>query len=983
MSRIFISFSKDFDIALKLKTKLEEQGFDVWIYLEDIPPTADWLKTIYRGILDSDIFLFLISPDSIISDTCNKEIIYAVDKGKRIIPVVVRKIDFKDLPEGIKELQATISFEEKNQFDQEFSNLLKAINTDFKWVQFSANLQRRALEWESDNSIVLRGNQLRDAEKQLASVGKKTDPQPTSLQKKFVRKSREYANILFRRIFSLIIGVGVVIIFLGLLGIGFAFIAYQRNIEANEAKEIAETQEMIATGEGWATQSKQLTLYGSSMITSGLLAVEAARLNPNISSQQALSRYLGVSGNPIMRFSVNNILGSAAISPDGQLLAVEDGEMVKILDLSSGKEMLKIELDGSGLKFSPDGSKLLATGYQSLYIFNSQTGAILFQKKIPSARYINPMFSNDGKIVISLLEIENEGTQLIAYDSSNGDEISVYSLERDNATFVLSNQYKWAIVSQESDHETLHLQVIDWSNGKLISERTFNAIYYYNVNGFHLGDEKIVSIGEVHDEIEIWNVYTRNKFFSSKVCETSIHSISISTDKSKIAVGCSEGTVVVIDAQNFQIIMSKKQNLLEANTYDPIFYLDFNTEGNQIVTGGANATVIVWNIDTQEEIARMPYDGTIRYATFIPNQNLVVSIGSGNTIGSGSTIDVWYPENGLIKTEISQSESIATFSFSQDGNLLVASYGDTIQSWDFENNSLLKNIKVEGTIAEPSTFSVDGSLLISGAGYNATQVNAIDVETGKLLSSIEDPNCYSIDSLSLDNNSNIIISGCQGNGLMWNPYTGQILEYLSTAVLSPNGEIMAYLEWGDNGKKNLTIAETEAQNTVVTTHNTILTITDGNFPIGISPDSSLVAFTNFDFETMKVWNIRNNTEVFSIQHSNVITTIKFISNGKLIISTDRSGTVRVWETITGNEIASLIMPFQIIDVAISPDNKLILFRSEGVSLEIYSWKWNVADQIEEVCHRLPRNFTQTDWKQYIGTNLPYRATCPNLPTPTN
>lgn len=30
--------------------------------------------------------------------------------------------------------------------------------------------------------------------------------------------------------------------------------------------------------------------------------------------------------------------------------------------------------------------------------------------------------------------------------------------------------------------------------------------------------------------------------------------------------------------------------------------------------------------------------------------------------------------------------------------------------------------------------------------------------------------------------------------------------------------------------------------------------------------------------------------------------------------------------------------------------------------------------------RLPRNLTHAEWTQYLGDE-PYRATCPNLPTP--
>ena len=38
---------------------------DVWVDWESIPPAVDWLEQIFRGIEESDAFIFLISPDSV------------------------------------------------------------------------------------------------------------------------------------------------------------------------------------------------------------------------------------------------------------------------------------------------------------------------------------------------------------------------------------------------------------------------------------------------------------------------------------------------------------------------------------------------------------------------------------------------------------------------------------------------------------------------------------------------------------------------------------------------------------------------------------------------------------------------------------------------------------------------------------------------------------------------------------------------------
>ena len=71
MSDIFISYSRrDIDFVRHLFDQLQERDHESWVDWQDILPTADWLAEIYQGIEAADSFLFVISPDSVVSEFC-------------------------------------------------------------------------------------------------------------------------------------------------------------------------------------------------------------------------------------------------------------------------------------------------------------------------------------------------------------------------------------------------------------------------------------------------------------------------------------------------------------------------------------------------------------------------------------------------------------------------------------------------------------------------------------------------------------------------------------------------------------------------------------------------------------------------------------------------------------------------------------------------------------------------------------------------
>jgi hypothetical protein len=193
MSDVFISYSrKDKEFARELHRRLAEKQQDVWIDWEDIPPSAEWIREIDQGIEAADTFVFVVSPDSIASQTCRHEVQHAATHQKRIMPVVILEPPHSDVPDVLSRVN-WLFFRDEDEFTTSFNKLLGAINTDLPWTRAHTRLLVRAREWEmnqKDSGYLLMGKDLNDAEAWMADSSTR-NPAPTVLQSAYVAASRQ------------------------------------------------------------------------------------------------------------------------------------------------------------------------------------------------------------------------------------------------------------------------------------------------------------------------------------------------------------------------------------------------------------------------------------------------------------------------------------------------------------------------------------------------------------------------------------------------------------------------------------------------------------------------------------------------------------------------------------------------------------------------------------------------------------------------
>ena len=321
MPDLFISYSRrDQEFVRRLHGALKDRGKDAWVDWEDIPPTAKWRDEIRAAVAASDAFGFVLTPDSLKSAICDEELQLALEQNKRIVPLLRRPPDGLAVPDELA-AHNWIFFSEDDQFATGLQTLVEALETDVERTHLHTRLLVRADEWEArgrDNSRLLRGSDLRDAEAFLDEVD--VQPEPTALQHEYVAASRRHAG---RRLRMLLAGVSVALVVSIVLGV-LALI--QRNL--------AQTRERQAVSRSLAALA--VTQLNVDPERGVLLAIEALRRNVTPEADLALRRAVGAdqlratlrSGGPVR---------AVDFSKDGRLaVTASDDHYARIWNASSG-----------------------------------------------------------------------------------------------------------------------------------------------------------------------------------------------------------------------------------------------------------------------------------------------------------------------------------------------------------------------------------------------------------------------------------------------------------------------------------------------------------------------------------------------------------------------------------------------------------------------------------------------------------------------
>ncbi|MBT21430.1 hypothetical protein CMK17_15965 [Candidatus Poribacteria bacterium] len=568
MADVFISYSrKDIQFAQRIHHELEARDREPWVDWQDIPPTAEWLDEVYAGIQEADTFLFIISPDSVVSEICTLEIEHAVQHNKRLVPVVLHDVD-DDQVHSTMSAHNWVFLREEDNFEANFELLIDALDTDLEYVREHTRLLTLAIDWDKNQrrrSAVLRGQELKTAEGWLEQSGSK-DPKPTELHREYLIFSRTVVNRLQRLVVS-----SVTVAFV--LVLGLAVFSFHKSTVAEKTARISNSRSLAALALTEMDKDPELSI---------LLARQSIRVTYQENrtvlplSNTALRESIIKSRVRLVLEGHSGSVNSAIYSPGGQRIVTGSSDnTAKVWDANTGKELFTLKSHDGYVKsvaYGPDGQRIVtASADKTAKVWDAETEKELMTLQGHDGYVNSAVYSLDGQRIVTAGRSDKTakiwdaqtGQELMTLQGHDGSVFSV-AYSPDGERIVTTSEDQTAKVW---DAETgQHIMTLNGHNARLNS-----AVWS--------SDGQRIITASWDETAKVWDANTGQELFTLTGHNGNVLSACWSPDQKRLMTSGQDGIVQIYTTdmdELLQIAESRITRQLTAEEKEKYGVFDLN-----------------------------------------------------------------------------------------------------------------------------------------------------------------------------------------------------------------------------------------------------------------------------------------------------------------------------------------------------------------------------------------------------------------------
>lgn len=394
--------------------------------------------------------------------------------------------------------------------------------------------------------------------------------------------------------------------------------------------------------------------------------------------------------------------------------------------------------------------------------------------------------------------------------------------------------------------------------------------------------------------------------------------------------------------------------------------LCFSGDGERIVTGSSDRTLVIWNIDGTLIRIIKAHDSFIEDVDISPSGRIIASVSrsrdiklwnmEGNllavltghndkvlgvrfhpngqflaSISSDRSINLWDIKGNFLKTLYGHKGAIHSIIFNDNGDRMITGSQDTtIKFWRTQNNASPQLIGHTDEV-NSITFSTDGRFIASAS--NDATLKIWFANSSKMITSLEGHKesvngiCFSPDNrflISVGSDRAIKIWNTKGN-LIKTIYNEHELSIYSVAY---RGDSELFASASGDCTVKLWNKEGDWIHTLVGHANAV-------YQVCFSPDENMIATASQD-KTVKIWHWDGTLLNTFIGHTGEVYSVCFSPNNQMVASSSKDGSIKLWN-LEGKLLRTLNEhSAEVRSVCFSPDGNTLASGGSDRLVKIWS-----------------------------------------------
>ncbi|RYP20635.1 hypothetical protein DL765_002706 [Monosporascus sp. GIB2] len=305
-------------------------------------------------------------------------------------------------------------------------------------------------------------------------------------------------------------------------------------------------------------------------------------------------------------------------------------------------------------------------------------------------------------------------------------------------------------------------------------------------------------------------------------------------------------------------------------------------------------SIKLWDVVTGSRIRSFHgHNSCVNSVAFSPDARWLASASGHYEVHPASdddrTVKLWDVATGHnIRTFNGHNDMVSTVVFSPDGSRLASASDEGVKLWDVVTGNCITTFEGSRSVA----FSPDGNWLASAPDCT---IKLWDVVTSRVIATFDDHHRDAVWCIAFSpDGSQLASASCDETIRLWDVAIGSAITTL------------------DHYGNDSTVA--------------------------FSPDCRRLASSSENI--IKIWDLTVSTHIAApdSNNHNRVREVVFSPGRNWLASASDNGTVKLWDTATGNHVKTLINGHLIGGIAFSPDGSLLAFASYGPPMNINIWE---------------------------------------------